>query len=120
MFKNPLRLGLSSLFAGAVLMIADQAAAHAHLVASNPAANATITATKVIGLDFSEALEPKFSGAELVSGDGKPIAVSVLTQAKHIEVTATAPLAVGAYRLSWHVVSRDGHRTKGEFGFTVR
>jgi hypothetical protein len=29
------------------------------------------------------------------------------------------PLAPGRYRVRWHVVSVDTHRTEGEFGFEV-
>ena len=104
----------------ACLTLAGQAAAHAHLISSTPAAGATVAATSVVRLEFSEALEPKFSAASITLNAGKAVAAASVVQAKQVLLTAAAPLAAGGYKLSWHVVSRDGHRTKGEFSFTVR
>jgi methionine-rich copper-binding protein CopC len=34
-------------------------------------------------------------------------------------VLALPPLAPGRYRVRWHVVSVDTHRTEGEYSFSV-
>jgi hypothetical protein len=77
---------------------------------------------KEIRLTFSEGVEPRFSGIELATGDGRPIATGHATRDPGDEkqlVLAVPPLAPGLYRVTWHVVSVDTHRTEGDFTFTV-
>ena len=108
--------------AAALLTAATGAQAHAHLVKATPAANAVVAAPKNLCLTFSEKLEPKFSGVDLMTADGKPVALKASVAAKdHKTLTAApaAPLAPGSYMVMWHVVSADGHRMKGDFSFTV-
>jgi methionine-rich copper-binding protein CopC len=121
---NALRYrGLTALVAAVALFAtAGAAAAHAHLVSSDPAAGATVAAPKAITLTFSEKLEGRFSGADL-SKDGAPLGSHSLLDpkgGKTLTVAPGAPLSAGAYTLNWHAVSVDGHRTKGEVVFTVR
>jgi copper resistance protein C len=35
-------------------------------------------------------------------------------------VPITAPLPPGVYRVNWHVLSVDSHKTQGSFTFEVR
>jgi hypothetical protein len=107
----------------ALTSFSGQAFAHAHLMSSDPAAGAAVSAPRAIVLRFSEKLEPKFSGADLMKADGRGVAMksSVAAQdGKTLVATPTAPLAPGAYRVMWHAVAADGHRTTGDFSFTVR
>jgi methionine-rich copper-binding protein CopC len=55
------------------------------------------------------------SGKKVDSGDGRvsPIDDTLL------EVGLPA-LAAGTYRVIWNVVARDGHRTSGDYTFTIR
>ena len=106
--------------AGLAALAATGAQAHAHLVKSNPAAATTVGAPQTLKLDFSEALEPKFSGVDLMKADGAAIAVSAKVSAKTITAEPKAPLAPGAYMVMWHVVSDDGHKSKGDYNFTVK
>jgi methionine-rich copper-binding protein CopC len=106
----------------ALLAIAGAAAAHAHLVSSDPAAGATVAAPKAISLTFSEKLEGRFSGADL-SKAGGPLGSHTMLDpkgGKTLTVSPGAPLSAGDYKVSWHAVSIDGHRTRGEVAFTVR
>jgi copper resistance protein C len=41
-------------------------------------------------------------------------------QGKVIAVPIANPLSPGAYRVNWHVLSVDGHKTQGSFTFEVR
>lgn len=115
--------GLATFMACAALMAGPGAAiAHAHLVSSDPVAGATVAAPKAIILTFSEKLEGRFSGADL-SKDGAPLGSHSLLDPKgrkSLTVSPGAPLSSGPYTVNWHVVSVDGHRTKGEVAFTVR
>jgi len=119
----PLIKGLFAVAASAVLFAAAGAAlAHAHLVSSDPAAGAAVAPPKAITLTFSEKLEARFSGAVL-SRSGAPLGAQSRLDpsgAKTLTLSPGAPLSPGAYLVSWHAVSVDGHRTKGEVAFTVR
>lgn len=111
----------SALTVVAALAVAGAAAAHAQLVSSTPAANAGVPTPSVITLRFNEALEPKFSGFEVKGPGPVPGAASTMPgQDKSLTMALTSALKPGKYAVSWHVVSKDGHRTKGQYGFTVR
>jgi methionine-rich copper-binding protein CopC len=107
----------------AVAATASQVQAHAHLLSSDPAAGSTVAAPKAIVLHLSERLEPKFSGLELAKADGAAIKAAVRVpeaDRKTIKAEPAQPLTAGAYKVSWHAVSADGHRTQGAFTFKVR
>jgi methionine-rich copper-binding protein CopC len=115
--------GLTALVASvALLATAGAAAAHAHLVRSDPATGATVAAPKAIMLTFSEKLEGKFSSADLRK-DGAPLGSQSLVDPKDGKILTVSPgasLSAGGYTVNWRVVSVDGHRTKGTVVFTVR
>ena len=120
---------------GVVLSLsAAQALAHAALVSSVPAANATVAPTSKIELHFSEGLVEKFSGAELSSTrmmmgtkmmdhvmkiDGVAASLDPGDK-KAMIVTLKAPLGAGTYKLAWHAVASDTHRSQGSYSFTVK
>ncbi|MEO6338754.1 MAG: copper homeostasis periplasmic binding protein CopC [Caulobacteraceae bacterium] len=114
-FKPIAALGLACV----LLLTATQASAHAHLVTSTPAKDASVAAPKQLALSFSEKLEPKFSGIELMKADGAKVVVTSTVAGKAMSATPKAPLAPGSYMVMWHVVSTDGHRMKGDYAFTV-
>jgi methionine-rich copper-binding protein CopC len=102
------------------LMFASGAQAHAHLVKANPGENAAIAPPKAIHLEFSEKLEPKFSGVTLMKADGAVVAATSKADGKVIDSALQAPLAPGSYMVMWRVVSADGHKMTGQYNFTVR
>ena len=75
-----------------------------------------------VRLWFDAALEPAFSrlrvqtasGQRIDQGDGQVHP----TDATLLEVPLP-PLPLGTYRVLWSVVARDGHRTEGDYTFTV-
>lgn len=107
----------------AALLAATQAAAHAHLVSSTPAANTTVAAPKTITLTFSERLVPAFSGFDLVMVEHNnmkvPVKTALSTDGKSIVGTPQAALMNGAYKVQWRAASSDGHRMTGEVAFKV-
>lgn len=113
-------LALAAAIAIPALLIASQAAAHAHLVASTPAADAAVAAPKVLHLKFNEKLEPKFSGCDLVTAAGVAVPVTATTVGDAIDATPKTALKPGAYKLNWHVLSDDGHKSQGALSFTVK
>jgi len=110
--------------ASAALMLAGAASAHAHLVKSTPAANATVAAPKAISLTFNEKLTPAFSKFELVMPTMNNAAVAVKTAVSKDGLTITgaptAPLMPGVYKINWHAASSDGHKMDGVVDFTVK
>jgi hypothetical protein len=99
------------------------ALSHAFLDAAIPLVGGTVPASpKEIRLTFTEAIEPRFSGIDLVTEDGRAISIAQATVDPRDDkqlVLALPPLAPGRYRVRWHVVSVDTHRTEGEYSFAV-
>jgi methionine-rich copper-binding protein CopC len=114
------RLIRGAALAAPLLFAGFDAQAHAHLVKANPAQNTQVAAPKVIDLQFSEKLEGKFSGLDLLKADGTPVSVTSKAAAKSIAARPTAVLAPGDYRVMWRAVSVDGHKVKGQYDFTVK
>lgn len=121
---NQGRFGLAALVGSVMLVASSPAWAHAHLVSSNPAANATVSpALKTITLTFSAKVAPAFSKFELVmpehGGMKVPVKTAVSKDGKSIVGTVSAPLAKGAYKIAWSAASADGHKMTGEVPFMV-
>ena len=99
------------------------ALSHAFLEEAAPLVGGTVSAPpKEIRLSFSEAIEPRFSGIDLVTDDGRTIATgqAIVDPGNDKQLVLTLPpLVPGQYRVRWHVVSVDTHRTEGEYSFTV-
>jgi methionine-rich copper-binding protein CopC len=115
------RIVRAALAVALCLLAARAAYAHAHLDRAEPAAGSTVTqAPTEVALWFTEALEPKFSGVEV--RDAKGLAVQAgpagLAGRAALRVPLNA-LAPGNYKVIWHVMSVDTHRTQGTFTFTV-
>ena len=115
-----LRATMLAAIAFPALLVATGAQAHAHLTKSDPAANASVAAPKALRLEFSEKLEAKFSGVELMKSSGADVAVDGKVDGKTIEVQPKAALAPGGYMVMWHAVAEDGHKSKGSYNFTVK
>jgi copper resistance protein C len=103
----------------------ENAFAHAHLKAEVPAQDAIVaTAPAALRLEFSEALELEFSGVTLSDASGKNVATGTASLAPDsnmaLLITLNGRLAAGVYTVAWHALSRDGHKTKGSYSFTVR
>lgn len=108
--------------AGTLLLVATQADAHARVIASTPAASATVTSPSAISVTFSERVAPAFSGLDVVSAAGAKIAVTIRVSedGKTISGGTARALPAGAYTVNWRAASADGHRMTGNFAFTVR
>ena len=104
------------------LLAASSVFAHAHLKSQTPAANSTVAAPKELRLEFSEGIEASFTKVTLTR-DGAPVEVNALTtegsDKKTLIVTPAAPLTAGAYKVEWHAVSVDTHKSEGAYAFKV-
>nr|WP_287856957.1 CopC domain-containing protein YobA [Klebsiella sp.] len=113
-----------SLFLACSLTAAG-AFAHAHLQQQLPAANAEVNASpQALTLSFSEGIETQFSGVTLTGPQQKTVALGKLIHDEDNKSQLTVPveqaLTPGEYTVDWHVVSVDGHKTKGQYTFTVK
>jgi methionine-rich copper-binding protein CopC len=106
------------------LVVPAAARAHAYPDHCDPKVGSTLSASPGrVRIWFDSDLEPAFSsiaiqregGATVDKGDGRVDA----SDRKLLEVSIPQ-LAPGTYRVAWSVVARDGHRTSGDYKFTVR
>ncbi len=96
--------------------------AHASLDRASPPAGSTVaTAPREVRMWFTEALEARFSAAQLRSSAGAVIAVGRVDPNNPKQVVIMVPaLAPGSYRVHWKAVSADTHRIEGDFGFEFK
>jgi copper resistance protein C len=98
--------------------------AHAFPDHSEPKVGSTVTvAPTIVRIWFDGALEPAFStlhvqnanGQQVDKGDGRvdPSDPTLLE-------VSIPPISSGTYRVIWSVVARDGHRTEGNYTFTIK
>lgn len=106
----------------AVLVLAPAAPAHSLLLESSPAAGAVLTAPpRRLTLRFNNRIEKRLSRISVVDERGalQPLAITVADGAAERLTAGVPPLAPGAYRVDWHVLSTDGHIVSGSFGFRL-
>ena len=120
MRTNILKIATSLAFA----LAATSAFAHAQLEKATPAVGGTVASASEIRLEFSEGVEPRFSGVSLTAAGGASVPLGRATveagDAKVLIVPIAKPLSPGAYTVHWHAVSVDTHHTQGDFQFTVK
>jgi methionine-rich copper-binding protein CopC len=111
------------LAATALLAIPGAAAAHALLRSATPAVGSSVhAAPAAVTIEFSEAVEPRFSTIEVRDANGRRVDRGDMHvgegDARQLIVDLN-PIQPGTYRVTWHAVSVDTHRTEGSFAFTV-
>lgn len=108
----------------AALAVAGQAAAHARLILGSPKAGSAVAAPKQLKLQYSESIVAAESGVTVAGPGGGAIAtgpLAVNAKDKRVVVAPfTSPPAPGVYKVSWHMKTADGHKTDGDFSFTVK
>ncbi|EKZ6353098.1 CopC domain-containing protein YobA [Klebsiella aerogenes] len=114
----------AAVFLSAMLTTAS-AFAHAHLQQQIPAADSTVSVSpQALTLTFSEGVELSFCGVTLSGPQNKPVATGKLARSDgnkaQLTLPLNEPLAAGEYTVEWHVVSVDGHKTKGQYHFSVK
>jgi methionine-rich copper-binding protein CopC len=111
---------------GAALLVfsAGRAMAHAQLVAAEPRVGSTVQqAPARLWLRFDQVIRLAESGVMLVEPDGGQVVLEPLSRDPKELRAVLAPLpprlAAGRYEVRWRALSPDGHRTSGDFSFTV-
>lgn len=113
---------LTALCALGLLLLAPRLAlAHAHLVSSTPAADATVHGPNVtIELRYNSRVDGQHSVLLLVMPDNRTRTLPLDHQSAATNLNTHAALKPGRYTIRWQALSTDGHLTRGEIPFTVR
>ncbi|MTC71483.1 copper homeostasis periplasmic binding protein CopC [Providencia sp. wls1914] len=125
---NQVKSSWRKLSAVAVLFLGmsfQQAFAHAHLKDQLPAEGAALEqAPEAITLNFSEGIEVNFTKVNVTDANKQEIKTgkAALDPSNNTKVIipVESKLAAGKYDVQWSVVSVDGHKTKGNYSFTVK
>ena len=106
-----------------VTIFAAGASAHAVLLSESPRASSTVKeAPTQLELTFSENVEISFGSIKVFNEKGDRVDIGVPRHAAsppHTVVASLPDLEVGAYVVTWRVVSADAHPVHGGFTFTV-
>lgn len=129
MLKSYLSISLAGL---AMALTPSIALAHAKLVSSSPAANATVPAAKAksINLSFNEKVIAATMKTDLVMTgmpgmkDHAPMKVAFTSMmgkdGKSMMLMPKKALSAGTYKVTWSAAGADTHRMGSEFSFTVK
>src|SRR5262245_36419021 len=97
---------------------------HAFPDHSEPKVGGTVAvAPNHVRIWFDGALEPAFSSVHVQDANGQRVDMDdshVDSADPTLLEVNLRPLAPGRYHVVWSVVARDGHRTEGDFAFTVQ
>ena len=107
----------------AALLGASGALAHAFLDHAIPAVGGKVAASPPeIAVWFTQDLEPAFSGLRVEDAAGRTVAAAERAVDPSAPAVLRLPLptlAPGRYRVVWHALSIDSHKTEGDFTFEV-
>jgi copper resistance protein C len=94
--------------------------AHAFLDHADPRVGSTVpTAPRELSLTYTQNLEPAFSAVEVTDANGARVDLGKPSFSATVMRVGLKPLSAGTYRVRWHVLSVDTHRTEGSFTFHV-
>jgi methionine-rich copper-binding protein CopC len=99
------------------------ALAHAYPVHENPPANAVLKASpQIVSITFTEGVNAHFSGIIVTAANGRHVDNGIVVRdPKNHEMLSVGienPLVAGVYKVIWHALSEDGHRTQGSYQFS--
>jgi methionine-rich copper-binding protein CopC len=99
------------------------ASAHAFLDHAEPRVGSKVsTSPDEVKIWFTQELEPAFSAIKVTDADGNVVDkkdTQVDDKDKKLLKVSLSHLSPGKYKVSWHVVSVDTHKTTGDFTFEV-
>jgi copper resistance protein C len=98
------------------------ASAHAHAMlsqASPPVGGSVGAAPHQVSLSFTQNLEPSFSSVQVTDSKGARVDLGKPQISGSTMTVGLKALSPGTYRVHWHVLSVDTHKTEGTFSFQV-
>jgi copper resistance protein C len=103
-----------------ILLPAAPALAHAMLDHANPRVGNTLaTAPREVTLWFTQKLEPAFSTMTVTDSSGQRVEAGKPSISGNVMRVPLRAVKAGTYRVVWHVLSVDTHKTEGSFNFRV-
>lgn len=106
-----------------LLVLPPAARAHATPDHADPKVGSTVSAPSQVRIWFDSDLQPASSSIAVHGPDGATVGDGhggVDRSDPKLLKADVPPLAPGTYQVVWSVVSRDGHRSSGNYSFTVR
>ncbi|ROO50749.1 copper transport protein [Micromonospora sp. Llam0] len=113
---------LSGALLGLLLALANAgpAAAHATLLANDPADGALLAeAPPSVTLTFDEPVQVRAEGVQVLDAAGSTVDVTARSVDSTVVVDLPTGLADGTYVVSWRVISADSHPVAGGFSFAI-
>jgi methionine-rich copper-binding protein CopC len=96
------------------------AQAHAFLDHASPLVGSTVrSAPREVTLSFTQNLEPAFSSVEVTDAGGGRVDQGKAEISGNTMRIGLKTLAPGSYKVRWHALSVDTHKTEGSFSFHV-
>ena len=103
----------------ALALVPRSAAAHALLLAADPAPDALLQRPPVgITLTFTEPVTPAGHGIDVFSPSGRQVAARARPLGRALSAPITS-VETGTYVVSWQVLAGDTHPSRGAFRFVV-
>ena len=103
------------------LVPAATAQAHAELERTVPASHQALDAgPSMVSLTFSEPVQAPDGALQVADADGHTVSGPVQVSGSTVAVRVPRHLDAGKYRVSWRVVSDDGHVVGGGYRFKIR
>ena len=103
-----------------LLLVTAEANAHALLDRAEPRVGNTVaTAPREVTLWFTQKLGAAFSGVTVTNAAGERVDTGKARINGNQMSISLRPGGAGSYRVIWHVLSVDAHRTDGNFSFQV-
>ena len=94
--------------------------AHAFLDHASPLVGSTVgSAPREVSLTFTQNLETAFSSVQVTDANGARVDQGKAQISGNTMRVGLKSLAAGTYRVRWHALSVDTHKTEGSFAFTV-
>jgi hypothetical protein len=114
--RTRILVALLSLLLGGTI----DANAHAFLDHANPRVGNTVaTAPREVTLWFTQNLEPAFSTMTVTDSSGQRVDAGRPSISGNVMRVPLRAVKAGTYRVAWHVLSVDTHKTEGTFTFRV-
>ena len=87
---------------------------------ANPRVGNTVaTAPREVTLWFTQKLEPAFSTMTVTDSSGQRVEAGKPSISGNVMRVPLRAVKAGTYRVVWHVLSVDTHKTEGSFNFRV-
>jgi methionine-rich copper-binding protein CopC len=94
--------------------------AHAMLASASPPVGGSIgAAPRQVTLSFTQGLEPAFSSVQVTDSKGARVDAGKAQVSGSTMSVGLKALSPGTYKVHWHVLSVDTHKTEGSFSFHV-